>query len=201
MSRFIKFLFFVTLLIICYKKSISLSYDKRIPQWRKIQSVESRLTDDVINIRYITRKSERVYENSSENASIALNSSKDVSFYNRIYGSNKMEDKIIETQNLSGMPNLGLSNKFVQYEFFRNYIKYNNEKFLIEDDFDFDDRDNSNAFLRPLTEILDYKLYFYRKDFLNTIFFILKQFLPIIIIFTSIAIAYHRITVYISSVR
>jgi hypothetical protein len=112
-----------------------------------------------------------------------------------------MEDKIIETQNLSGMPNLGLSNKFVQYEFFRNYIKYNNEKFLIEDDFDFDDRDNSNAFLRPLTEILDYKLYFYRKDFLNTIFFILKQFLPIIIIFTSIAIAYHRITVYISSVR
>jgi hypothetical protein len=189
----------VILLIICYKKSISLSYDKRIPQWRKIQSVESRLTDDVINIRYITRKGERVYENSGENASIALNSSKDVSFYNSIYGSNKMEDKIIETQNLSGMPNLGLSNKFVEYEFFRNYIKYNNEKFLIADDFD--DTDNSNEFLRPLSEILDYKLYFHRKDFLNTIFFILKQFLPIIIIFTVIAIAYHRIIVYTSNAR
>jgi|688.fasta_scaffold482593_1 hypothetical protein len=201
MSRFIKFSFFVLLLIICYRKSITLYYEERIPQWRKVQSVESRLTDDVVNIRYITRKGERVYENSNENASIALNSSKDVSFYYKIYGSNKMEDKIIETQNLSGMPNLGLSNKFVQYEYFRNYIKYNNEKFLIEDDFDFDDSDSSNAFLRPLSEILDYKLYFYRKDFLHTILFILKQFIPIIIIFTAIAIAYHRIIIYISSVE
>lgn len=191
-------IFFVLFAWALYMMSSDLFADNHpyIPQWKIVSSVDERITAEVKQIRDLKKFGERVEE---KDGSYALNSSADEnSLYDDFYCSTDLENKISEIQSNSGITNLYLNRKNVSAETFVNYVKNSDIKCLIPDAYTNSDG-TKIRFLEPLglNSLYGKDLVFYEKSNFFTVFYVLKTYLLVIVIFVGTALAYYKIFLYI----
>jgi hypothetical protein len=209
--RLSKVLFFTTLIIsniLAILWSLN-QIDKMLPQWKLVESVDSRLSNKLTRLTDLKKYGEEIESNYSDDSDDVphweLNATSDDFFYD-VYGALNMHEKIenlilqIKIRGLN--PFFQIDRSDVSLDEFKNYILSNKVNYVILDSY----LNNAEKiyFLRPFEEIFSFedKLFFYKTSFLATITYSIPYILlpiPFVLFaFSLFILFYYKIVLYIA---
>jgi hypothetical protein len=207
--RLSKVLFFTTLIIsniLAILWSLNL-IDKMLPQWKLVESVDSRLSNNLTRLTDLKKYGEEIESNYSDDSDDVphwdLNIISDDSF-DDAYGALNMHEqieKLILQNKIRGLnPVFQIDRSDVSIDEFKKHVFSNKINYIL---LDFYLKDSEKVyFLRPVKEIYRDKLFFYKTSFIATITYSIPYILlpiPFVLFaFSLFILFYYKIVLYIA---
>jgi hypothetical protein len=207
--RLIKVLFYTTCVISnIFAILWSLNQiDKMLPQWKVVESVDSRLSNKLTRLTDLKKYGEEIESNYSDASDDVphwdLNRLSEDSF-DDAYGALNMHEQIenlILQNKIRGLnPVFQIDRSDVSIDEFKKHVFYNKINYIL---LDFYLKDSEKVyFLRPLKEIYRNKLFFYKTDFWATVIYSIPYILLpvpfVLFVFSLFVIIYYKIILYIA---